>query len=154
VRYEALLIGIIVLGFGIFLVSSHGYVGSTYLPGLIGLPASTSEENASFFPGVGGYSVGTIVAISGLGLLASGIRSPSRASARPTSGSSGVMPPAMAAALQPAMAGTPIPLVAPGGRAPGPGPQPGIIYCAKCGRGNPADARFCQQCGAPAPPSG
>lgn len=130
--------GIVILLFGIYLVSSGGSVGKTYLPSLIGLPDCKANPNSSECAvySFAGYGPGTIVCLFGLGILASSARS------------------AMARASQPAMPSGPtaFPFVMPG-TAPGAGPQPGVKYCPKCARGNATDAGFCQQCGGPLPPA-
>lgn len=153
-RYESLVLGVAVLAFGIYLVSSHGYLGGTYLPGLIGLPApDSSGGNTTFVPGIGGYSVGTVVALSGLSLLANGLRSPGSSGPRLTATSSANMPPELLAAIRQSTANkSGVDGVAPTA-GPGSGIREGIAYCPKCGSANRQDARFCPQCGAPAPTS-
>lgn len=138
-RYESLVIGAVIALVGIYLVSTHGSIGGTNLPDLLGLPCGggASGNNSSFCAGFPGYSIGTVVVLFGAGLAANGLRSPSRT----TPASTGAMPPELLAALQAATPGTP----GPGGI------RPGVRYCAKCGMGNSHQATYCQRCGAMMP---
>lgn len=145
-RLIPVIIGVVILLFGLYLVSTQGYLGGTYLPGLIGIPACNSDSSSGApsngtgctgFGLYGGYGVGTIVCLFGLGILASSIR---RAVYSP--GPSGSpMTPEMATALAQAQSRVQAPpsLLAPG-------PRAGTVYCSKCGAANPAEARFCHQC--------
>lgn len=161
-RLIPLLVGVGVLVFGIYLVSSHGYLGGTYLPGLIGIqPCNTSTNSSSgFTPGgsgctgfalYGGYGIGTIVCLFGLGLIGNSLRG---AMAMSMAGSSSPhLPPELSAALTSMQSRMP-----PG--FPPPGAQPGTVYCSRCGAANPVGAKFCHQCAGPisspgaAPPPG
>lgn len=136
-----LVFGIAILLFGIYLVSTGGSVGKTYLPSVIGLPNCKANPNASNCAAYSfaGYGPGTIVCLFGLGLLASSARSAMARASHPP------MP-----AMPAAMAGFPFAMP---GAVPGAGPQPGVKYCPKCARGNAADAGFCQQCGGTLPPA-
>lgn len=169
-RWETLVLGIAVLGFGVFLVSSHGYLGSTYLPGLIGLPApnSTNASTPSPFSSFGGYSIGTIVAISGLGMIGAGLRTPSRthmagnmagmnpgmmAAMMGGGGQAAASAPALSPELIAAMMMARQQVVAAAGSVPASAvPR----SCPSCNAPNSADAVFCQKCAtrlAPATPT-
>lgn len=138
-HWETLLVGVAVLGFGVFLVASHGYIGSTYLPGLIGLPAPSSGNATSPFSSFGGYGVGTILCLSGLGMVGAGLRTPGR----PKLGAAGAgMPPELMAALG-AMRGQMPPTGVPASQMSPP------RVCPSCGAPNFAEAMFCQKCAAP-----
>jgi hypothetical protein len=133
---------IVVLLFGIYLVSSGGYVGKTYLPSLIGMPNCKTNENASACATQSfiGYGPGTIVCLFGLGLLASTIRSSMARQSHPS----------MPAGFPASLGATPFfPPTNPGTA----GAQPGVRYCPKCARANASDAGFCQQCGSTMPPA-
>ena len=160
VRLLPLILGVIILIFGIYLVSSHGTVFGVYLPGLIGLPnCSPGSNNTSCgFSPVGTWSVGTIVAITGIGFIMAGLRSV-MSSASMSGGSMTSMPPEMAASMEMArtrmatMTQPPSPSVAPAPVPPGPAIRPDTKYCSKCGKANAIEARFCQACGSTMPPS-
>jgi zinc ribbon protein len=154
-RLESLIIGVIVLGFGIFLVSSGGTVAGVSLPGLIGLQcnSSTNSTSPSFSPGCPGgfgYGVGTVVCIFGLGMIANGLRSPAGPKGL-AGGAAGGVPPEMAATLAAARQQMELMTQARGG-GPNPAAPPGSRFCPECGRPNAADAGFCQRCGKPMPP--
>ncbi|MGA7862168.1 MAG: zinc-ribbon domain-containing protein [Thermoplasmata archaeon] len=145
-----MLVGVAILLLGVYLVSSHGYLGGTYLPSLIGIQPCNSDSSSSLpngtgctgFSPYGGYGVGTIVCIFGLGLIGSSLR---RAVVTP-SASSATVPPEVLAALTQAQSRM---QAAPGASAPG--PKPGTVYCSKCGAANPAEAKFCHQCASSMP---
>ena len=145
-RIELLIVGVLVLGFGILLVTTNGVVAGVNLPGVIGYPSCSGKTSSNTTSpqcyGLAGFGVGTIVCLFGLGLVANGLRSPGTPKGF-AKGSSG-MPPEMAATLaqaQQSMAAMTARGVAPGSR-----------YCAECGRPNAADAKFCQGCGRTMPP--
>lgn len=145
-RLELLIVGVIVLGFGILLVSTNGVVAGVNLPGLVGYPSCSGKTAANGTSpqcyGFAAFGVGTIVCLFGLGMVANGLR----ASAAPKGfgrGSSG-MPPEMQATL--AQAQQNVAAMRPSGAAPG------SRYCPECGRANAADAKFCQGCGRNMPP--
>jgi hypothetical protein len=149
-RLIPVVIGVAILLFGIYLVSTNGYFDGRYLPSLIGIqPCSSGSSNSapngtgcSGFTLYGGLGVGTIVCIFGLGLIASSIR---RAVATPST--SGVaVPPEMLAAFAQAQSRPQV-----GSGAVVPGVKPGTVYCSKCGAANPWDAKFCHQCASPMP---
>ena len=142
-RWESIVLGVIVLGFGVFLVSSHGYVGSTYLPGLIGLPAQNTTSGASALSMYGGYGPGTIVSLAGLGMVGNGLRAPpSRGAA-----AGGSLPPEMMAAFVAAQSQMPRGGVsAPSGSSV---PPPTSRGCPACGAPNSAEALYCQKCATP-----
>ncbi|MFI5413648.1 MAG: zinc-ribbon domain-containing protein [Candidatus Lutacidiplasmatales archaeon] len=154
-RLESLLIGVIVLGFGVFLVASGGTVGGVSLPGLIGLQCNTPSNSTtpSFSPGCPGgfgYGIGTVVCIFGLGMIGNGLRAPS--APKGMAGAGGfVMPPEMAATMAAARQQMELMGRTHGGGATGPVP-PGTRFCPECGRSNASDAGFCQRCGKPMPP--
>jgi len=138
-RFVPLLIGIAVVLFGLYLVSSHGTLGGVYLPSLIGFPNCNTNPNASQCAAFtyAGYGVGTIVVLFGLGLTMRSVRyatAPSQASL--SAGPTGTTPAA------PSISAT---------NSAGTGP---IRYCSRCGRANAEDASFCQRCGAKMPPPG
>jgi hypothetical protein len=150
-RLIPVLVGVAILLFGIYLVSTGGYVGSTYLPSLIGIQPCNSNSlegpspngsDCTGFSTFGAFGVGTIVCIFGLGIIASTVR---RAMATSSSGSS-TLPPNVAAAWAQAQVRMP-----PVSGTSAPGPKPGTIYCSKCGAANPAEAKFCHQCASPMP---
>jgi len=150
-RWESIVLGVIVLAFGVFLVSSHGYIGSTYLPGLIGLPAQNTTSGASPLAMFGGYGPGTIVSLAGLGMIGNGLRAPaSRATVPGGSISPEMMAAFLAAQQQMPRGGT---SVAPGMTAPSPASK----GCPACGAPNSNEAVYCQKCAArlsgPAAPS-
>jgi len=149
VRWESLVIGVVLLAFGIYLVSSNGYVGHTYLPGLIGLPKPGSSNSSSPFTMFGGYGPGTIVSIAGLGMIGAGLRSPSRNSMgmgapgmAPGMMAPGMISPQMLAAMMQAQQAGPAAVPVPGAVPPAPKPR-----CASCGSENSTEAVFCQKCG-------
>jgi len=150
-RLESLIVGVVILGFGILLVSTNGNLGGVNLPGLIGLPTCSSGVNStcSGVTGFGGYSVGTVVAIFGLGLVANGLRAPSAPRGLGSSGSP-TLPPEMAASLHAAqqqmMASAQAMQVMMGTKAPS-----GIRYCSSCGTANQSVSQFCHRCGKPLP---
>jgi hypothetical protein len=162
-RWQSLAIGIAILAFGVYLVSSHGYLGGTYIPGLVGLPSGSGTNSTTpGFPGVAGYSVGTIIAISGLGMIMNSLRSASMqpsgipgltgmSETRGVTGAPGSMPPEMIAVLAAMQAQRTAGQVSPTTPGPAPGPAPGVVYCSKCGRSNVQDAKFCHECGATMP---
>jgi hypothetical protein len=159
-RLESFLIGVAILGFGVFLVASHGTVAGVNLLGLIGLNcgSAVNTTNPDCFA-LSGLGVGTVVAIFGLGMIANGLRAPSTPRMPGLAGLRGgsdegamyggaALPPQMmemmrqaALAHRTVVAGVPM----------GSGPAPGLRYCSRCGRGNFQDAQFCQQCGSPMP---
>jgi len=145
-RLESLILGVVILGFGIFLVSTNGVVAGVNLPGVIGFPScSGGTPNNSTSPqcyGTVGFGVGTIVCFFGLGMIANGLRAPPRTS-RASAGAQGV-PPGFAASLAPTRPGW--------AASTAPGAAPGVRYCPECGRANAADAKFCQGCGKTIPP--
>jgi hypothetical protein len=151
-RLESLLVGVVVLGFGILLVSTNGNLAGVNLPGLIGLPNCSSGTNSTCggVTGFGGYSVGTVVSIFGLGLVANGLRAPAT---RPGIGGSASpsLPPEMTATLlaaqQQMMASAQSMRSATGATA-----SPGVRYCSSCGSVNRSDSQFCHRCGKPMPP--
>lgn len=156
-RLESLAIGIAILLFGIYLVSTQGVVAGYDLPKLVGLPSSNpGSGNATPGFGFAGFGVGTIVALSGLGMIMNGLRAPSASMGFGRKGADGSMPPEMAAALAamqshlPPSAPTGAPPVPPGAVAPPSAPS-AVQYCVKCGRANALDAKFCQQCGTTVP---
>lgn len=152
-RLLPILIGVAILLFGIYLVSTNGYIGSTYLPGIIGIhPCSSNSTSSAPSSGCAfsylGYGVGTIVCLFGLGILANGAR---RFASGSGSGSASVSPEVLAAIAQGQSRAT---SVSPGAA---PGARPGTVYCSRCGAANPAQAKFCHQCAAtigagPSPP--
>jgi ribosomal protein L40E len=134
------LVGLMILLFGVYLVSTHGYVGGTYLPSVIGIQpcGSGSSPNATPCTGIGsygGFGVGTIVCLFGIGLLASSLRGAMATSASGMGASRGI-PPEMLAAIAQAQARPPV----------APGAIPNTVYCSKCGAANPSEAKFCHQC--------
>lgn len=135
--------GLAVLLFGLYLVSTGGSVGKTYLPSLIGLPNCKTDPNASSCASASfiGYGPGTIVCLFGLGLLASAARTATARAGRPSY-------PTVAPGTMP-----PIPYHLMPTTGPTVGPQPGVKYCPKCARANATDAGFCQQCGSTMPPA-
>lgn len=140
-QFVPLVFGIGVLLLGVLLVHTNGYLGSTYLPSLVGIqpcPAASTNSTpcTSLLGGFGGYGVGTIVCLFGLGLLTTGLRS-----MMARSSSVGSLPPSAIAAL----GGMP-------GALPVAGAAPGIVYCSKCATPNPSSAKFCHQCAAPMAP--
>lgn len=146
-RLIPVFLGVAVLLFGIYLVSTNGYVAGTYLPSLIGMkPCTPTSQGSNFTPNscafnpYGAYGVGTIVCIFGLGLIATSAR---RVFASSGSTATSVSPEVLAALAQ-ANARTPttLPPVAPGAR-------PGTVYCSNCGAANPTGAKFCHQCASP-----
>lgn len=171
-RIIPMVLGVAVLLFGIYLVSTHGSVAGVYLPGLLGLPecSSNSGGNSNTSP-LGGspgcssftpysFGVGTVVAIFGLGLLASSFRSAISSAGAGSGGMSG-LPPEMAATLEMArsrMASMPMTMPTAMPPSGAPGIRPNTVYCSKCGQANLGDAKFCHQCGsampvAPPPPT-
>jgi len=133
-RAESLIIGLVILGLGIYLVSSGGVIAGVNLPHLIGLPSCSSGTNSTCggTAEFGGFGIGTIVAIFGLGMIARGLRTPST--------------PRMSAS---AAAGP----TAPYPTSPGiPGRQAGVRYCSACGGANQNDATYCQHCAEPMRP--
>lgn len=139
-----LLVGVAILALGLYLVSSHGYLGGTYLPGLIGIqpcnsPAAVNGTGCTGFALYGGFGPGTIVAIFGLGLITSSLR---RALSSAGSGTT-PLPPELTAVL--ASAQSRMASMAPPGS---PGARPGTVYCSRCGAANPSEAKFCHQCAA------
>lgn len=154
-RLESLIIGVIILGFGVFLVSSGGTVAGVSLPGLIGLQCNTSGNSTtpSFSPGCPGgfgYGVGTVVCIFGLGMVANGLRAPSGPKGL-AGGAAGGMPPEIAATLAAAQKHMELMTQARSAGATAAAPS-GSRFCPECGRPNAADAGFCQRCGKPMPP--
>jgi zinc-ribbon domain len=144
-RWESLVIGILILLFGIFLVSSQGVVAGVNLPGLIGLPCQ-GATNGTACPGFGGYSVGTVVCLFALGLIANGVRSPSMPRGL-AGGGAPSLPPEITATLEAARRQME---VASQTMRPTPwdrGAVSGVLYCPSCGRSNAQDAQFCQRCG-------
>ncbi|MCI4353468.1 MAG: zinc ribbon domain-containing protein [Thermoplasmata archaeon] len=161
-RMVPMVLGVVILLFGIYLVSTGGSVAGVYLPHLLGLPAcnSGSNGNSTGFPSPGGcgfsplgLGIGTIVVIFGLGLLASAFRGAMMSSSM-GSGGMPALPPEMAATLELArsrMASMPA-YMPPSIPAPmAPGVRPNTVYCSSCGQANLADAKFCHQCGTPMP---
>jgi zinc-ribbon domain len=146
IRLESLVIGGIILGFGILLVSTNGVIAGVNLPGLIGYPSCTGGSTANGTSpqcyGFAGFGVGTVVCIFGLGIIGNGLRS----SATPKGFGRGAssMPPEVEASLAQARQS----LAAMAATA---GP-PGSRYCPECGKPNAADAKFCQGCGRTMPP--
>jgi hypothetical protein len=149
-RLVPVLIGVAILLLGFYLVSTNGYIGGTYLPSLIGIQPCKSNSSSSLpngtgctgFSPYGGYGVGTVVCIFGLGLLATSVR---RLMVSPATGAATLTPEAITALTQAqarlrAVSGT----VAPGTR-------PGTVYCSNCGAANPAEAKFCHQCASTMP---
>ncbi len=142
IRLLPILIGVAILLFGIYLVSTNGYLGSTYLPGIIGIHPCSSNSTSPV-PSGGcaysylGYGVGTIVCIFGLGILASGAR---RFASGSGTGAASVSPDVLAAIAQAQSRATAA------GTGAAPGARPGTVYCSKCGAANPAQAKFCHQC--------
>ncbi|MCI4346268.1 MAG: hypothetical protein L3K07_05895 [Thermoplasmata archaeon] len=147
-----LVFGSAIVLFGVVLVSTGGYIGGTYLPGLAGFPNCSSDHSSSNnstpssctgFAGYGGFGVGTFVVIFGLGILGTAARmalySPS---------------PTVPAAMLPPGFFPPMGVQGMAGMAaPGNAPLAGNVrYCPECGRVNAFDASFCQQCGSPMPP--
>jgi len=145
-RIESLIVGVLVLGFGILLVTTNGVVAGVNLPGVIGYPSCSAKTSSNTTSpqcyGLAGFGVGTIVCLFGLGIVANGLRSPGRPKGY-GQGSSG-MSPEMAATLAQAQQS----MAAMTAR----GAVPGSRYCAECGRPNAADAKFCQGCGRTMPP--
>ena len=149
-RVESLIIGIVILGLGIYLVSTNGNIAGVNLPKLIGLPTCNTGANStcSGSSEFGNFGVGTVVAIFGLGMIGNGLRSPSttRSPFRrdlwggPPAPVTGV--PQQSTAV-PAFPATP---------AEAPGRQAGVRYCSACGGANLAVAKFCQHCAEPMPP--
>ena len=151
-RLVPIFIGIAIFLFGIYLVSTNGYVGSTYLPSIIGIHPCSTNSTGSFPSGACsfsylGYGVGTIVCIFGLGLIASSAR---RYATSAGSGSN-AMSPEMVAAIAQAQS-----RLATASAPAAPGAKPGTVYCSNCGAANPSQAKFCHQCataiGGAAPP--
>lgn len=154
-RLESLVIGGVVLVFGIVLVSTNGVIAGVNLPGVIGLPScSSSGSSNSSAPsptcyGLAGFGVGTVVCIFGLGMIANGLRAPaSRRSAG--AGGSGSVPPELQATL--ARAQFTMAAAASRNATAGGSSTPGVRYCPECGHANGADAKFCQGCGRTMPP--
>jgi hypothetical protein len=146
-RLESLIVGVIVLGFGILLVATNGVVAGVNLPGLVGFPSchgSSSSANSTSPQcyGFAGFGVGTFVCLFGLGMVANGLRSP--AGPKGFGRGSATMPPEMEATLAQARQN-----MAAMGAA---GAAPGSRFCPECGRTNAADAKFCQGCGRTMPP--
>ena len=151
-RLESLIIGIVVLAFGILLVSTNGNVAGVNLPGLIGIHSCSSGTNStcSGFDAFGGLGVGTLVAIFGLTMIANGLRGSSAARGRMAGpqlmagsvGMSSVAP----AYPQGSVAATSVPTIA-----AVPARVPGVRYCPSCGGANQAGAKFCQHCADPMP---
>jgi hypothetical protein len=145
-RLESLIVGVIILGFGILLVSTNGVVAGVNLPGLIGYPScsggtSTNASSPQCY-GFAGFGVGTVVCLFGLGMVANGLRSPATLKGLGR-GSSG-MPPEMEATL--AQARQSMAAMTAGAA------SPGSRFCPECGRANAPDAKFCQGCGRTMPP--
>ena len=145
-RLESLIVGVLILGFGILLVSTNGVVAGVNLPGLIGYPScsgsSTGNSTSPQCFGFAGFGVGTVVCIFGLGLIGNGLRS--SPSARASGRQSGGLPPELVASLAQAQQN-----MATMSAASAP---PGSRFCPECGRANAADAKFCQGCGRTMPP--
>ena len=160
-RLVPMVLGVAILLFGIYLVSTHGSVAGVYLPGLLGLPACNSSPGNNSTPFGGGcssftpygFGVGTIVAIFGLGLLASSFRSAVSTAGMGTGGMPG-LPPEMAATLELArsrMQSMPTSMPASIPPVMAPGVRPNTVYCSKCGQANLVDAKFCHRCGSSMP---
>lgn len=140
-----ILIGVAILLFGIYLVSTNGYLDGKYLPSFIGIqPCSTgspsSPLNGSGCTGFGafeGFGVGTIVCISGLGIIGGSLR---RGFSSPAAGSTALTPEALSALVQGQSRSQAAPM------AIAPGPRLGTVYCSTCGAANPSEAKFCHQC--------
>ena len=149
-RLLPILFGALILLLGLYLVSSHGSIAGVNLPGLLGLPQCDTSSNATPCAGLplyGGAGVGTVVAIFGLGLLATGFRTTMASAAMGTSGPSGI-PPEILASLQTAQARMQVmPPMAPATGAMGI-PDPSYKYCSKCGTRTETASRFCKSCGA------
>jgi hypothetical protein len=145
-RLASIILGVVILAFGILLVSTNGVVAGVNLPGLIGYPSCTSGSSAnSTSPqcfGFAGFGVGTVVCIFGLGLVASGLRTSS--ASQGVGRGAGSLPPELAAALTQAQQNRTA--------AAATAPSPGSRFCPECGRANAPDAKFCQGCGRPMPP--
>jgi zinc-ribbon domain len=149
-RLIPVIIGVAILLFGIYLVSTNGYLDGRYLPSLIGIQPCNSGSSSSVpngtgctgFTPYGGLGVGTIVCLFGLGLIASSIR---RAVASPSASGAAVSPEIVAALAQ---AQSRIPSA---GGVAAPGAKPGTVYCSNCGAANPAQAKFCHQCASKMP---
>jgi len=148
-RLIPLFVGLAVLLLGIYLVSTNGYVGGWYLPSLVGIQPCSSGSSSGTSTNVtqcggiglyGGYGVGTIVCLFGLGLLASSVR---RAASSPGAGTGGstAVPPEILAALAQAQSRTHT----------APGMKPNTVYCSKCGAANLPEAKFCHQCASAMP---
>jgi zinc-ribbon domain len=151
-RLESLIIGVVILAFGIFLVATGGSIGGVSLPGLIGLPSScsggsTNQTNPACF-GPAAYGIGSIVCLFGLGMIGNGLRAPSGGKGFGGGGTAS-MPPEIAATL--AAARQHMERIGPTQDAGAPAP-PGSRFCPECGRPNAADAGYCQRCGKPMPP--
>ena len=149
-RLIPVVVGVAILLLGVYLVSSHGYLDGTYLPSLIGIQPCNSAPSSSLpngtgctgFSPYGGYGVGTIVCIFGLGLIGSSLR---RAVVAPSAGAATLSPEVLAALTQAQGRMQAVP----GSSAPG--PKQGTVYCSKCGAANPAEAKFCHQCASSMP---
>jgi zinc-ribbon domain len=151
VRLESLIVGVLILGFGILLVSTNGNLAGVSLPGLIGLPTCNGGTNSTCggVAGFGGYSIGTVVSLFGLGLIANGLRAPSSPRGMGGSGAPS-LPPEMAATLlaaQQQMMASARAIQA----ASGSGAAAGLRYCPSCGSANQSASQFCHRCGKPLP---
>ncbi|MCI4340517.1 MAG: hypothetical protein L3K06_03535 [Thermoplasmata archaeon] len=149
VRLLPMVFGGVILLLGIYLVSSHGSIAGVNLPTVLGLPQCDTGANATPCAGLGlygGVGVGTIVAIFGLGLLASAFRSSMMSASMGAGTMPGGVPPELLATLQQAqarMAGLP----PTGGGGPPGTPDPAYKFCPKCGTRTESSSRFCKSCG-------
>ncbi len=135
-RYDVLIVGVLVCLVGLVLVVTHGVVFGYNIPQTLGLPCSEGS-NQTFCPGFVGYGIGTVVLLAGLPMVLRGLTTP----AMPT-GLGGVPMPSGPYASMPGA-----------GAAAGPSPPGGgeRRYCPACGTPNPPSSAYCNRCGKPMP---
>ncbi|MCI4360498.1 MAG: zinc ribbon domain-containing protein [Thermoplasmata archaeon] len=151
-RLVPIVVGLALVLLGIYLVGSQGNIAGINIPSALGLPNCSSSSNSTQCLGVGGYGsigVGTIVVMSGIGILATSLRSGMAAAAMGGTATMGGMPPELLASLQTAQARMVAMSPASAPAAAAGTHDPAFKFCQKCGTRTETESKFCRSCGTP-----